>query len=329
MKSIALAIVGATGVVGRKFLEVLSERNIDIHSLVLFASSKSAGQTIHFKGINYPVLALNEENIHNHPVDYALFSAGAAVSKTFAPIFQKMRAVVIDNSSAFRMDPTVPLVVPEVNPSDAFKHNYIIANPNCSTIQAVVVLKPLHDLYVLKRVVVSTYQAVSGAGIQGLYDLEHQLKTGETTKFPYQIYNNVIPQIDVFLDNGNTKEEEKIILEMRKIMHLPQLKVSSTAVRVPVSNCHSESINVEFEKPFHLDHLKSTLKTSKGVILYDQPDQLKYPMPILVNQKDEVYVGRIRKDESVDYGINCFVVGDNLRKGAATNAIQILELFLA
>jgi len=328
MKSISLAIVGATGVVGRKFLEVLAERNIPIHKLILFASHKSAGQIISFKGIDQVVVALTEDNVNSNPVDYALFSAGATVSKVFAPIFKKNHTIVIDNSSHFRMDSDVPLVVPEVNPKDAFKHDYIIANPNCSTIQAVVALKPLHEAYHLKRVVISTYQAVSGSGINGIYDLEHQLKTGETTKFPYQIFQNVLPHIDVFMESGNTKEEEKMIFEMRKIMGLPNLKISATAVRVPVVNGHSESINVEFEKPYEVNELKVLLSKSQGVILYDDPKELKYPMPIIANQKDEVFVGRIRRDLSIDSGLNMFVVADNIRKGAATNAIQILELLM-
>ncbi|NCU33434.1 MAG: aspartate-semialdehyde dehydrogenase, partial [Candidatus Moranbacteria bacterium] len=249
-------------------------------------------------------------------------------SEKYAPIFRKMRTVVIDNSSYFRMDPTVPLVVPEVNPNDAFNHNYIIANPNCSTIQAVVALKPLHDAYTLKRVVISTYQAVSGAGVQGIHDFKNASKTGETLKFPYQIISNVIPQIDVFLENGNTKEEEKMIQEMRKIMHLPDLRISSTAVRVPVLNGHSESINIEFEKPCSVDDAKRILSKSEGIILFDDPMSLKYPMPIVADQKDAVFVGRIRRDSSLSSGINCFVVADNLRKGAATNAVQILQLLL-
>jgi len=326
MKPISLAIVGATGVVGRKFLEVLAERKIPIKNLVLFASQRSAGQTMLFQGKAYKIVALTEENVKENPVDYALFSAGATVSKVFAPIFQRLKTVVIDNSSAFRMDTDVPLVVPEVNPDDAFKHHYIIANPNCSTIQAVVALKPLHDAYNLKRVVVSTYQAVSGSGIQGIHDLEHHLKTGETTKFPYQIYQNVLPHIDVFMESGNTKEEEKMIFEMRKIMGLPALKVSATAVRVPVVNGHSESINIEFEKPYDIDELKNLLSKSKGIIVYDDPKELKYPMPLIADQKDEVFVGRIRRDTSLTSGLNCFVVADNIRKGAATNAVQILEL---
>lgn len=328
MKSISLAIVGATGVVGRKFLEVLEEKNIPIQKLVLFASMKSEGQEITFRNQIYKVVTLSSENIKKYPVDYALFSAGGSVALEFAPIFASQKTIVIDNSSAFRMHPDVPLVVPEVNPEDAYKHHYIIANPNCSTIQAVVVLKPLHERFDLKRVVISTYQAVSGAGIKGISDLKDQLPTGKTQKFPYQIIGNVIPHIDVFMENGNTKEEEKMIFEMKKIMHLPQLKISATAVRVPVMNGHSESINIEFFKPVNVKEVFDILEQSKGVVLYDNPDQQLYPMPILAHDRDEVFVGRIRKDDTVDHGINCFVVADNLRKGAATNAVQILELFI-
>jgi aspartate-semialdehyde dehydrogenase len=250
------------------------------------------------------------------------------VSFTFAPIFAKLKTLVIDNSAAWRMDKNVPLVVPEVNPEAAKKHQFIIANPNCSTIQAVVALKPLHDAYQLKRMVIATYQAVSGAGSKGLHDLVEKLPTGKTTKFPYQIYENVIPHIDIFLDNGNTKEEEKIIHETRKIMGIPNLPISSTAVRVPVKNGHSEAINLEFEKPFQLEKLIAILKKAPGVIVEDDPSKKIYPMPLLVDGKDEVYVGRIRRDDSIKNGLNLFVVGDNIRKGAATNAIQILELFI-
>lgn len=328
MKSISLAIVGATGVVGRKFLEVLEERNIPIASLVLFASNKSAGKLVPFKGKNYPIMELSEESLKDYSFDYALFSAGSDTSLKFAPLFAAKKTIVIDNSSAYRMDPTVPLVVPEVNPEDAFGHHYIIANPNCSTIQAVVALKPLHDLYTLERIVVSTYQAVSGAGQKGITDLEEKYPTGKTTKFPYQIHQNVIPHIDIFLPNGNTKEEEKIINETRKIMHLPNLRISSTAVRVPVLNCHSESINVEFKKPFNMDEIKQKLSTSPGLVFYDEVKELKYPMPLIADNHDEVFVGRLRKDDSLASGINMFIVGDNIRKGAATNAVQILELLI-
>jgi aspartate-semialdehyde dehydrogenase len=328
MKPISIAIVGATGVVGRKFLEVLEERKIPVKNLVLFASEKSVGIKLSFQGKKYSVIALTEKNVGLNPVDYALFSAGSDVSLTFAPVFTKMKTLVIDNSAAWRMDKNVPLVVPEVNPEAAKKHQFIIANPNCSTIQAVVAIKPLHDVYQLKRMVIATYQAVSGAGSKGLHDLVEKLPTGKTTKFPYQIYENVIPHIDIFLDNGNTKEEEKIIQETRKIIGIPNLPISSTAVRVPVKNGHSEVINLEFEKPFQLNQLIATLKQAPGVIVQDDPSKKIYPMPLMVDGKDEVYVGRIRRDDSIKNGLNMFVVGDNLRKGAATNAIQILELFI-
>lgn len=327
MKPLKIAIVGATGVVGRKFLEVLEERKLPIEKLVLFASEKSAGLQLPFQGKMYPVVALTETNIRLYPVDFALFSAGSDVSIAFAPIFAKHRTLVIDNSAAWRMDKNVPLVVPEVNPEAIKNHHYIIANPNCSTIQAVVAIKPLHDVYQIKRMVIATYQAVSGAGSKGLHDLKEKLPTGQTTKFPYQIYENVIPQIDIFLDNGNTKEEEKIIHETRKIMGIPSLPISSTAVRVPVKNAHSEVINLEFENSFQLQDVVTLLKKAPGVIVYDDPSKKLYPMPLVVDGKDDVYVGRIRRDDSIKNGLNMFVVGDNIRKGAATNAVQILELF--
>jgi aspartate-semialdehyde dehydrogenase len=329
MTSYRIAIVGATGLVGRKFLEVLASRDIKIDSLVLFASERSTNQTIIFKGATYPVYALNDQSILDHPVDYALFSAGSDVSRRFAPVFAKQKTIVIDNSAAWRMEANVPLVVPEVNPDAAKNHNFIIANPNCSTIQAVLVMKPLHDAYDIKRMVISTYQAVSGAGIRGIGDLSEKNPTGQTKKFPYQIDGNVIPHIDVFMPNGNTKEEEKIICESRKIMGLPNLAISSTAVRVPVKNAHSESINLEFNNPFSLDGVRQVLSNAKGVLVYDNVSQNHYPMPLMVDGKDEVFVGRIRRDESVANGLNLFVVGDNLRKGAATNAIQIMELCMS
>lgn len=324
MNGISLAIVGATGAVGRKFLEVIEERNVPISKLVLFASNHSAGKVIKFKGLEYLVLELNEENLIDNKVSYALFSAGANVSKTFAPLFVANGTIVIDNSSAWRMDETVPLVVPEVNPGDAYGHQGIIANPNCSTIQAVVALKPIHDIFPIKRVVISTYQAVSGAGQAGIADLVN----ATTNKFPYPINGNVIPHIDVFLADGNTKEEDKMIREMRKIMHLPHLKVSATAVRVPVYNGHSESINVEFEKDYQLDQIRAALAQAPGIIVKDNPTYNDYPMPVFASGHDEVFVGRLRNDASLEHGINMFVVADNIRKGAATNAVQILELLV-
>ena len=328
MKPIKIAIVGATGVVGRKFLDVLEERKIPIETLVLFASEKSEGMMIPYRGKSYRVMTLTEKNILANPVQFALFSAGSDVSIAFAPIFAKQKTLVIDNSSAWRMDKHVPLVVPEVNAKDAFNHRYIIANPNCSTIQAVVAIKPLHDAFTITRMVIATYQAVSGAGSKGLHDLAEKLPTGKTTKFPYQIYENVIPHIDIFMQNGNTKEEEKIIHETRKIMGIPKLPISSSAVRVPVKNGHSEVINLAFKKPFEIEKIRQILKKAPGIVLYDDPNLKQYPMPLLVDGKDDVYVGRVRRDESIENGVNLFVVGDNLRKGAATNAVQILQLFL-
>jgi aspartate-semialdehyde dehydrogenase len=327
-KSMRIAIVGATGVVGQMFCKVLEERNIAVEKLIPFASNRSVGQTILFKGQDIPVIELTEENIKNHPVDFVLMSAGGDVALKFAPLFASLKSIVIDNSSAFRMHKNVPLVVPEVNPQDALNHQYIIANPNCSTIQAVVAIKPLHDAFILKRMVISTYQAVSGAGSKGINDFIHNHSIGQLEKFPYPIVGNVIPQIDIFLPSGNTKEEEKIIFETRKIMNLPQLKISSTAVRVPVLNSHSESINLEFERPVDIEKVLQILRQSPGIKVVDNPSILEYPMPLMVSGHDEVYIGRIRLDTSVPSGINMFVVADNIRKGAATNAVQILEYLI-
>jgi len=324
MKKVKLAVVGATGMVGRTFIKVLEERNLPIESISFFASSKSAGSKISFKGSEYTVEELTE-NSFDRGFDIALFSAGGETSKKFAPIAASKNCVVVDNSSAWRMDPEVPLVVPEVNPQEVKRHKGIIANPNCSTIQAVVVLKPLHDKYTIKRVVYSTYQAVSGAGMSGYKDLENGLKGEPPRKFPHPIANNCIPHIDVFLPNGYTKEEMKMVEETRKIMGLPNLRVTATTVRVPVFNSHSESINVEFEKQFDLDELRAVLESAPGVIVQDDPKNNIYPMAINSSDRDEVFVGRIRRDESVESGINMWVVADNIRKGAATNAVQIAE----
>jgi aspartate-semialdehyde dehydrogenase len=325
MKPLSLAIVGVTGAVGQKFLEVLQERQIPIQQLVLFASSKSAGKKVRFQNRDYVIESLTESSVERYSFDYVLIASGNDVSLQFSPLFAKKKAVVIDNSSAFRMDPKVPLVVPEVNAQDAWLHQGIIANPNCSTVQAVVALKPLHDAYTLKRMVISTYQAVSGAGSEGMIDLVEQRQSGNLVKFPYPIHQNLIPHIDDFLDNGNTKEEQKIINETRKIMHLPQLAISSTAVRVPVLNAHSESINLQFEKPFSMEDIKTIYQKSPGIILMDDPSNLVYPTPLIADGHDEVFIGRIRLDNSIAHGLNLFVVSDNLRKGAATNAIQIMQ----
>lgn len=330
MKNYKLAIVGATGVVGRCILKVLEEKNLPISKYVLFASSKSVGKQISFMKENYTIQELTEDSFCEG-FDFAIFSAGASVAKKFAPIAVKNGCVVIDNSSAFRMDCDVPLIVPEVNSEDIKANKGIIANPNCSTIQAVVALKPLDDKYNIKRIVYSTYQAVSGAGSKGILDLENGINAFSTNedyslnKFPHPIFNNCLPHIDVFLDNGYTKEEEKMINETRKILKNPDLNVTATTVRVPVFNSHSESINVEFEKEFDLNDLINTLKNSPGIIVQNDSKSNIYPMAINSTNNNEVFVGRIRRDFSISSGVNLWVVADNIRKGAATNAIQILE----
>ncbi|MFO7637359.1 MAG: aspartate-semialdehyde dehydrogenase [Clostridia bacterium] len=324
MRKYSFAIVGATGMVGRTFIKVLEERNLPIGRIVFLASKRSIGSTITFMGEEHAVLELTPDSF-NHGVDIALFSAGGSTSLQYAPLAAEKGVVVIDNSSAWRMDPSVPLLVPEVNPGDLRTHRGIIANPNCSTIQAVVVLKPLHDAYTLRRVVYSTYQAVSGAGMAGYADLAEGLKGNPPKKFPHPIANNCIPHIDAFLDNGYTKEEDKMIRETRKILGLPDLRVTSTTVRVPVFDCHSESINIEFEKPFDISELKDLLRNAPGVIVQDDPANNVYPLATTAAGKDETFVGRIRRDESLDSGINLWVVADNIRKGAATNAVQIAE----
>jgi len=326
MKQYRVAVVGATGMVGRKFLQVLEERQLPVSEYFLFASKRSAGSEITFMGKTYIVRELTEDAFTDLHIDIALFSAGGSTSEKFAPIVAASGAIVVDNSSCWRMDPDVPLVVPEVN-ADAIADckKGIIANPNCSTIQAMVALKPLHDAFGLKRVVYSTYQAVSGAGMQGYKDLEDGLKGEAPKKFQHPIAGNCLPHIDVFLDNGYTKEEQKMIDETRKILSLPNLAVTATTVRVPVFHGHSESINVEFERPFELDTLIDVLKNADGIIVQDDPDNNIYPMAITAVDTDPVYVGRIRRDFSIENGINFWCVADNIRKGAATNAVQIAQ----
>ena len=322
-----IAIVGCTGLVGRTVLKVLEEKSFENCTYTLFASSKSAGEKIQFLGKNYIVCEL-KENSFDSGFDYAIFCAGGKVSKEFIPIAVKKGCIVIDNSSTYRMDDEVPLVIPEVNPEDIYKNNGIIANPNCSTIQAVVALKPLYDKYGIKRIVYSTYQAVSGAGRYGIEDLENRDKNLPLKKFPYPIYNNCIPQIDDFTDDGYTKEEHKMINETRKILHDPNLAVTATTVRVPVMNCHSESINIELENDFDIYDIKVLLQNSPGVIVIDDIEKQYYPLASKADGYDEVFVGRIRRDNSIKNGLNIWVVADNLRKGAATNAVQILEKLL-
>jgi aspartate-semialdehyde dehydrogenase len=323
-----VAVVGATGMVGRKFIEVLEQRNFPVNNIYFFASARSAGTMLSFKGSEVVVEELKEENISNKQIDFALFSAGGDTSLKFAPIFVKYKAVVIDNSSAWRMNPEVPLVVPEVNPEDIKWHKGIIANPNCSTIQAMVALKPLYDAYGIKRIIYSTYQAVSGSGLGGYRDLEEGLKGGSPEKYPHQIAYNVLPHIDVFLDNGYTKEEMKMIEETKKIMGDSTLKITATTVRVPVYYSHSESINVELKNSFNLEDIFELYKNFNGIVLKDDVKNNIYPMPIDAAGTDEVYVGRIRRDYSIDNGLNLWVVADNIRKGAASNAIQIAEFMI-
>lgn len=323
-----IAIVGATGMVGRMFLKVLEERKIDA-DYTLFASKKSAGSVVECFGAPHTVEELKEDSFVGRGFSYALFSAGGSISETFAPLAAAAGAIVIDNSSCWRMDPEVPLVVPEVNPH-ALRSipKGIVANPNCSTIQAVVPLKALDDAYGLERVIYSTYQAVSGAGQKGYQDLEDGLCGALPKKFPHPIAGNCIPHIDVFLDSGYTKEEQKMIDETRKILERPDLRVTATCVRVPVFHGHSESINVECKRPFELSDVFALLNKTEGVIVRDDPKNSVYPMPIEAAGTDPVYVGRIRRDFSVENGLNFWCVADNIRKGAATNAVQILEHLL-
>jgi len=328
VKKYNVAVVGATGMVGRTFLKVLEELNLPVENYYLMASKRSAGSKVQFMGKEYVIEELTE-NSFDKDIDIALFSAGGSTSEKFAPIAASKGVVVIDNSSAWRMDPEVPLVVPEVNPDDILKHKGIIANPNCSTIQAMVALKPLHEKYKIKRVVYSTYQAVSGAGMAGWKDLEDGLKGEEPKKFPHPIANNCLPHFDVFLPNGYTKEEMKMVNETRKILGDDSIRITATTVRVPVFNSHSESINLEFEKQFDLDELKAVLKNAPGIVIQDDPENNVYPLATNATGTNETYVGRIRRDESVESGVNLWVVADNIRKGAAANAVQIAQKLIS
>ena len=319
-----VAVVGCTGLVGTVMLKVLAERNFPVTTLIPVASERSVGKEIDFQGKKWSVVSM-EMAIAMYP-DIALFSAGGSTSLTYAPKFAETGTVVIDNSSAWRMDPTKKLIVPEVNVTELTASDKIIANPNCSTIQMVVALKPLHDKYKIKRIVVSTYQSVTGTGVKAVTQLmnERQGIDGEKA-YPHPIDMNVIPQIDVFLDNGYTKEEMKMILETQKIMGDSSIQVTATTVRIPVVGGHSEAVNLEFENDFELDQVKAILRAAPGIIVQDDLDKLIYPMPIYSQHKDEVFVGRIRRDHSQPKSLNIWVVSDNLRKGAATNAVQIAE----
>ena len=330
MKKFNVAVVGATGMVGGKFLEVLTERQLPVDNYYLFASAKSAGKKIDFMGKEHTVIELTKENVISlkGKVDFALFSAGGGVSKEFAPVFVEAGAIVVDNSSQWRMYDDVPLVVPEVNPEDVKWNHGIIANPNCSTIQAVVALKPLYDKFGIKRIVYSTYQAVSGAGVAGYNDLKDGINGVAPKKFPRPIAYNMLPHIDVFMEDGYTKEEWKMVVETRKILHDQSLRVTATTVRVPVFYGHSESINVEFCKKCEKQDVVNALENFPGIVVMDDVKNNVYPTPLDAENHDEVFVGRIRMDESVDSGANLWVVADNIRKGAATNAVQIVELLI-
>jgi aspartate-semialdehyde dehydrogenase len=310
-------------------VEILEERNFPVSELVPLASERSEGERLAFKGKNWTVKRLTRDSFKG--VDIALFSAGAARSLEFAPAAVQSGAVVIDNSSAFRMDPKVPLVVPEVNPHAIARHNGIIANPNCSTIGMVVALKPIHDAAKIKRIVVTTFQSVSGTGKKAMDELAQQtvallnFRDVETNVYPHQIAFNCLPHIDAFLDNGYTKEEMKMVNETKKIMEDDSIRVTATTVRVPVFRCHSESVNIETDKKISANEVRAILSTASGVMVYDDPKKNIYPLAIDVAGKDEIYVGRIREDESIPNGINLWIVSDNLRKGAALNAVQIAE----
>ncbi len=322
---ISCAIVGATGLVGQTFLKVLEEKNLPIDKYTLFASKRSKNTIINYMKKDYIVNELTATSFTENHFDYALFSAGSEISKTYSPIAAKSGTIVIDNSSAFRMVQDVPLIVPEVNFSDVYNHNNIIANPNCSTIQAVVALKPLYDKYGIKRIIYSTYQAVSGAGQSGIEDFYITQNGGNPCKFQYSIYNNCIPQIDVFMENGYTKEEMKMIEETKKILNDDTIDITATCVRVPVLNSHAESINVELKNEFNIENIKKELKKAEGIILLDDIQNNIYPINSISNNTDNVYVGRIRRDYSNKNSLSLWVVADNIRKGAAANAVQILE----
>ena len=322
-----VAVVGATGLVGTKMLEILTERNFPVTELIPVASSNSAGKKVSFKGKDYTVVTA-ETAISLKP-QLAIFSAGGTVSKEWAPKFAEIGCYVVDNSSAWRMEPNIPLVVPEVNAHHLKKDSFIIANPNCSTIQMVVALNPLHKKFNLQRVVVSTYQSVTGTGQKAVSQLFNERAGIQGDKvYPHPIDLNVLPHIDVFQDNGYTKEEMKMMMETKKIMDHPQLKITATTVRIPTVGGHSESINASFQNPVSIQEIKEILSQEPGITLQDNPSINLYPMPLTAHDKDDVFVGRLRLDESAPNTINMWVVSDNLRKGAATNAVQIAEILV-
>ena len=319
-----VAVIGATGMVGRMMLKVLEERQFPVDRLFPAASERSAGREVIFRGKPVRVVSVMEA-VEAVP-DVALFSAGAGVSKEWAPVFAENGTVVIDNSSAWRMEEGIPLVVPEINAATIAADTRIIANPNCSTIQMLMAIAPLHREYGIKRLVISTYQSVTGTGVKAVTQLDNERRgLGGEMAYPYPIDLNCIPQCDVFLDNGYTKEEMKLVNETHKILGDDSIRVTATAVRVPVKGGHSESVNIEFQREFDLDRVRALLSSAPGVILYDDPAERKYPMPIIAHDRDEVFVGRLRRDFSQEKTLNLWVVADNIRKGAATNAVQIAE----
>ncbi|MDY0235598.1 MAG: aspartate-semialdehyde dehydrogenase [Gudongella sp.] len=323
MKKYNIAVVGATGLVGRKILEILQEREFPIQKLHLLASKKSENEKVLYNNQEYRVKVLSEDSF-NEDIDIAFFAAGGAVSEKYVPIAAEKGMVVVDNSSVFRMNPEVPLIVPEVNPEAIKNHKNIIANPNCSTIQCMPVLKPILEKYGIKRIVFSTYQSVSGSGTKGLRDLDE----GLVEFYPHSIRGNVLPHIDVFLENGYTKEEMKMVNETRKILGNEDLKITATAVRVPVRFAHSVSVNLELLSEFKVEDIKELLRNSKGVVLKDDIKNGQYPITEDAEGEDEVFVGRIRRDYSLDSGLNLWIVADNIRKGAALNAVQIAEILI-
>jgi aspartate-semialdehyde dehydrogenase len=326
-----LAVVGVTGLVGNVICRVLEERQLPITEFLPVASERSVGKEVVFNGKRYTIIGM-EEAIAKKP-DIAIFSAGGSTSLEWAPKFAEVGTIVIDNSSAWRMDPTKKLVVPEINADTLTKEDKIIANPNCSTIQMVLALAPLHQAYHIKRLVINTYQSITGTGVKAVrqYNLESKgfKPQADEMAYHYQIFENCIPHCDVFLDNDYTKEEMKLVNETKKILNDQSLRITSTTVRVPVNGGHSESVNIEFEKPYEVGDVRTLLSNSEGIIVLDDPSKNQYPMPLLSKDKDEVFVGRIRRDDSIENGLNMWIVADNLRKGAATNAVQIAEYVLA
>jgi len=328
-KDMRVAVVGVTGLVGGVMLEVLRERNFPIADLIPVASPKSVGKEITYNGNTYTIVSM-EDGVAARP-DIAIFSAGGSVSKEWAPKFAAVGSFVIDNSSAWRMDPDKCLVVPEINADLLTSDTRIIANPNCSTIQMVAALNPLHKHYNIKRLVISTYQSFTGTGVKAVrqYEAERDGSSLDgTAAYPHPIYENCLPHCDIFLDNGYTKEEMKLVHETRKILRSDDINITATAVRVPVHGGHSESVNIEFEKPFEISEVRKILQQAPGIVVQDRPEQNIYPMPRMAKNKDEVFVGRIRRDESINNGLNLWIVADNLRKGAATNAVQIAEYLI-